>query len=433
MNRENDLDRLFALRAEEQESYKSGETKEAEASEKKAKKLLRTDTKAGQERMGLIMDLAERENNFRTALAGVFEKYGLEADEEEKKRQLEGERRYLALPVATGPGQNADNFFLKALKPSHKSEEYERDMDAFQREVGATRFLSEQRVLPVLKVYEEQARPEADLQYSLMETLPDAEIGFIHNQEAMKKLDERHAKALVDQLFQLGKMKLPEDIDERIHDLQDPFENYEGYQENLWNLLDNQEEPECTQVRPLDGQRNDEGEIEGEVFLGVLARRFDMTGADFREKIKSLVSQYEETVKKYDGEDWVMTHGDLSPANVYVGDQDTRMLDWEWAGKTKNRLLAMVYDFGNLRARAFNNPRFQEALDEAIIEGFASEGDEEAGKAVVALGILRSHASLAGFFENYDPDVQMLPAEKERRELTESGLKKAFSVSGVEL
>ena len=57
----------------------------------------------------------------------------------------------------------------------------------------------------------------------------------------------------------------------------------------------------------------------------------------------------------------------------------------------------------------------------------------EAGKAVIALGILRSHCCLAGFFENYDISKQKEEQELARKESTEQDVRKAFEISGIEL
>lgn len=86
----------------------------------------------------------------------------------------------------------------------------------------------------------------------------------------------------------------------------------------------------------------------------------------------------------------------------------------------------MIIDFGNLRARAWNNKDFREALDTAILGKYKKEGREDVGKVIVALGILRSHMSLAGFFENYPPEKQGREEEKRRRESTEADIVKAW-------
>lgn len=125
-------------------------------------------------------------------------------------------------------------------------------------------------------------------------------------------------------------------------------------------------------------------------------------------------------------------HGDLAPGNMYVNDNgDVEFLDWEWAGVANNRAIATIIDYGNCRARAWNNSEFREALDNALIARYRSRGQEELGRAIVSLGIFRSHMGLAGFFENYDLKKQRKEQEKRRRESTEADIKKAWEIAGL--
>lgn len=129
-------------------------------------------------------------------------------------------------------------------------------------------------------------------------------------------------------------------------------------------------------------------------------------------------------MEKYDGETEYITHGDLAPNNLYVkNDNDIIFIDREWTGISKNKFLAMIYDYGNLRARSWNNEEFRNGLDRSIMERL---DDKEAAQAVIDLGILRSHALLAGFMENYDKEKQLDSEQKERKESTEKDLLKIF-------
>jgi len=432
MGIENDLEKIFNLREKQAEIKDDAQNeKEIDALNAKTEKLLSKETKIGQKRMEAIMNEAEKENFFRDKINGLMQRLNIEIDSNFLKNQIENKRRYFTSVIEASLNGKAEKYFLKILKPNYKKEEFERDQNAFAREMQAMLFIKSNTDLPILKI--EEGKTDPDFTYFLAETLPDAEIGFIKSMEDMKKLKPEHARQSILQLLKMSEVKLPENIDEEIEDLQDPFESYEGYRENVWNLLDNKEEPECTQVRPIDGKVDNNGEIKQEIFLDVLARRFGVKEKEMRSKVEELFERWRRVVEKYDEGEWVLTHGDLSPNNMYIGDDDNaRFLDWEWAGKTKNKLLAIVYDYGNLRARAFNNPEFQEELDEAIIEEFKKNGDEEAGQAIVSLGIFRSSALLAGFFENYEPAKQELPEETERRELTEKCLTKAFEIANID-
>ena len=435
MGIESRLENLFNLRKEQVEKSDKGgpeAEKRIEEINQQVEKLTSSGTKIGQTRMGELQGEAEKEDEFRDEIKRLSAGFHLKINPREFSEQMEGDKRYVAMQVESNAGGKKISGFFKALKPNFRKDEYSRDRNAFVREMRTMTFLKQRIELPVLEIYSNNTDQEKTL-YNLTETLPEAEIGFIHSREDIKKLTTEHARQAVDQLFRLNEVKLPDDVDRQIPDLQDPFEHFEGYKENLWNLLDNKEEPDCTAVRPLDGEKDQEGKIKPEIYLNVLARRFGLDGKDLRKKVEQLLERWQDAVTKYDNGDWTMTHGDLSPSNMYVGDDNkAQFLDWEWAGKTRNKLMAMVYDYGNMRARAWSNPEFQNALDREIKRRFAEQGDMEAGRAVVSLGTLRSHAMLTGFFENYEPDKQLEPEEEERRKLTEAALAQAFAEAGIE-
>lgn len=78
-----------------------------------------------------------------------------------------------------------------------------------------------------------------------------------------------------------------------------------------------------------------------------------------------------DAIKNEEGKKEVLVHGDLAPNNLYVYDNgEVEFLDLEWSGTCSNEALAMITDFGNLRARAWNNKEFREALDAAILEKY---------------------------------------------------------------
>jgi hypothetical protein len=86
----------------------------------------------------------------------------------------------------------------------------------------------------------------------------------------------------------------------------------------------------------------------------------------------------------------------------------------------------MILDFGNLRARSWNNEKFRNALDAALMKTYRAKGQENVGRAIVRLSILRSHIQLAGFFENYEQSKQKDKRQTRRRESTERDITKAF-------
>jgi hypothetical protein len=55
-------------------------------------------------------------------------------------------------------------------------------------------------------------------------------------------------------------------------------------------------------------------------------------------------------------------------------------------------------------------------------------GQEQIGKAIIQLSILRSHIQLSGFFENYETVKQKNPLQIRRRKETENDIAKIFEL-----
>jgi len=117
----------------------------------------------------------------------------------------------------------------------------------------------------------------------------------------------------------------------------------------------------------------------------------------------------------------------MAPNNLYVFNSgDIELLDLEWVGTFKNKTIAMILDFGNLRARSWSNEKFRNELDDKLVKTYRAKGQEEIGKAIVQLSILRSHVQLSGFFENYERVKQKDALQTRRRKSTERDIAKAF-------
>ncbi len=365
-------------------------------------------------------------------IEAILAKENLIVDKKELTEKIQKKSRHLNLVCEIKVGERVEKRFLKILNPHPEDPEREEtDRRAFVREAKVNQFLREKTKVPALKVGSANLEPAQGRFYALYETLPPAEkIGFISKRrEQMKLLTKEHAQKCIENIFNLqeevksalGEAKLSEEI----ADLEDVFDSYQGYEENVLAILEEK-------VFPLDGKVNKKGRSINESLDQVLGRRLGI--ANLRRKFKELFKVNRPAMKKEDDKEEVLVHGDLAPSNTYIDDNnEIRFLDWEWAGVTKNKLLATIYDYGNLRARAWNNKEFREALDEAILEKFEKEGRPEAGKAIVSLGIFRSHSMLAGFFENYDHEKQRREEEQERRESTEADIRKAFEIVGIKL
>lgn len=418
-----------------------------------------------------IMKEAYRENELRENIDKLIKENNIDLDKTVLEKEIIGDSRYIHIMVEYG--QNKEKGFLKILKPITDKDSEIEHTNAFIREITTNKLLIKHDI-PALStkatnIHENEIscdnpNPNNVSYYAIIETLPkDVEIGFIGDEldeekkyEKIKLLQEKHAERcieiMIDTLEKTNSEKIS--ISQEIHDPQDHFDDYEGYLENTRKIFstfefdDDNDEKYENYVTPTDineiqkrmkekypekflilKKEVDEGKIDDDKvpFWMVLEYRLENTtgrSIDFRKNLEQIFSKYRSIMEKYDGETEYITHGDLAPNNLYVkNDNDIIFIDREWTGISKNKFLAMIYDYGNLRARSWNNEEFRNGLDRSIMERL---DDKEAAQAVIDLGILRSHALLAGFMENYDKEKQLDSEQKERKESTEKDLLKIF-------
>ncbi|OGY25958.1 MAG: hypothetical protein A2Z24_02465 [Candidatus Woykebacteria bacterium RBG_16_44_10] len=346
-------------------------------------------------------------------------------DRDEFDKQIADEsRRYLTLRGMMMPDEKDrlpyDRFF-KAPMPQKDSEKQKAVNLAFRRQTLAHYYLDMHTNLPLAEVWEFNTDSENGQMYAIMAAYQEGSgIGFLSKSEDARKLDERHAQLAVKAIRELAhqekeiKPELAEVLEKR-----PPYQDYEGFLRNVTDILDK--------------QVNGAGEFYSEDKKPLHQILGERTGiVDFRGKTLQLVRQLQPVIEKAQ-EGIHLVHGDLAPNNLFLGDgikaAPLMFLDFEWAGISGNQILAEVYDFGNLRARAWNNEAFRNALDTEMIDSYKVEDREETGRAIVALGILRSHMSLAGFFENYPPEKSSQPVQAERREVTEKDIGRAWEIA----
>jgi thiamine kinase-like enzyme len=88
---------------------------------------------------------------------------------------------------------------------------------------------------------------------------------------------------------------------------------------------------------------------------------------------------------------YYLVHADMQIDNLYKHQNGTiELLDFEWVGKSDNPVIAIMYDYGNLRARAWSSKQFQEMLEVTMLEVGKEYYNIEIIKAGLDLGILRS-------------------------------------------
>lgn len=141
------------------------------------------------------------------------------------------------------------------------------------------------------------------------------------------------------------------------------------------------------------------------------------------EMISKIFDRTEELLKEGNGllkkgempQGWFLVHNDLSPNNLFLSvpaganfgqSMEVILADFEHGGSSKNRVLAVMTDLGNLYGRSWDQPEdFQTGLLEGgyrglIDAGYDSETAREAVSAAVVYGTL--YLSQWGFRDN-DP------------------------------
>lgn len=98
-----------------------------------------------------------------------------------------------------------------------------------------------------------------------------------------------------------------------------------------------------------------------------------------------------------------LVHADMQIDNVYKHKDGTfELLDFEWVGGSDNPVIAIMYDYGNLRARAWSSPAFQELLDKKMLDvGKIYYKDINIINAGLTLGMLRSSIMMARFHMDF--------------------------------
>lgn len=247
-----------------------------------------------------------------------------------------------------------------------------------------------------------------------METFPthQSKIGFIEGDKGVELLGVREARQTIKQLHKFHSISI-QSLPVRLKKILKIYPgDYKGFRREVFRYLNKK-------VKPLDGKGK------AEPFHKVLERRLGMH--DVKNKAKESLARLETIIDSKQNCIPSIVHGDMAPNNLYVFNSgDVELLDFEWVGVSKNKAIAMILDFGNLRSRSWSNENFRNALDDALVKVYRAKGQEEIGRAIVQLSILRSHIQLSGFFENYARPKQKDPLQTRRRKQTERDIAKSF-------
>lgn len=103
-----------------------------------------------------------------------------------------------------------------------------------------------------------------------------------------------------------------------------------------------------------------------------------------------------------------LVHADMQIDNIYRHENgDFELLDFEWVGRSDNPVIAIMYDYGNLRARAWSSPSFQIMLDKKMLEvGKKYYKDIDVINSGLTLGKLRSSLMMCRFHLDFTNTVK---------------------------
>ncbi|MBI2591367.1 MAG: hypothetical protein HYW34_01675 [Candidatus Brennerbacteria bacterium] len=284
----------------------------------------------------------------------------------------------------------------------------------FQRQIEIAKYIKAHRIINTRGVVASNFDPKKGIPFVVMETFParQSKIGFIESDKGVELLDVREAKHTIDQLFKFHSISI-KSLPARLTKILKIYPgDYKGFRREVFRYLNKK-------VKPLDGKGK------AEPFHKVLERRLEIS--EIKNKTKELLTRLESIINSKQNRVPSIVHGDMAPNNLYVFNSgDVELLDLEWVGIFKNKAIAMILDFGNLRARSWSNEKFRNGLDDELVKKYHVKGQEEIGKAIVQLSILRSHVQLSGFFENYERAKQKDSLQTRRRKSTERDIAKAF-------
>lgn len=325
-----------------------------------------------------------------------------------KKRTTNG-RRYFFMVAKRIEGNKIIKRFIKIPENNTK-----KLLLPFQRQIEIAKYIKANQIINTRGVVSSNFDPRKGIPFVIMETFPthQSKIGFIEGDKGVELLGIREAKKTIEQLHRFHSISI-QSLPVRLKKILKIYPgDYKGFRREVFRYLNKK-------VKPLDSKGK------AEPFHKVLERRLGIS--DVKNKAKELLTRLETIIDSKPNRVPSIVHGDMAPNNFYVFNYgNIELLDLEWVGVFKNKAIAMILDFGNLRARSWRNEKFRNALDDELIKTYRAQGKEKLGKAIVQLSILRSHIQLSGFFENYKRTKQKDPLQTRRREQTERDIAKVF-------
>lgn len=358
-------------------------------------------------------DLSQKQKTrYERRVCKVLEEQKFVIGDKEKKiikKRISNGRRYFFMVAKRIEGERTVERFIKVPENNTK-----KLLLPFRRQIEIAKYIKAKRVINTRGVIAANYNPKKGIPFAVMETFPigQSKIGFIEDDGGVEFLGVREAKRTMDQIKKFHSISI-KSLPSRLRKILKVYPgNYKSFRREVFRCLNKK-------VNPLDGGRKSES------FHKVLERRLGIT--DIKGKTKELLDCLGPLIDSKQNRQLSIVHGDMAPNNLYIFNSgDVELLDLEWVGVFNNKAIAMILDFGNLRARSWSNKRFKKALDDELIKTYRAQKQEELGEAIVKLSVLRSHIQLSGFFENYEPARQKNSVQARRRKATEKDIAEVF-------
>lgn len=358
------------------------------------------------------ISLRNQQTKYRERVYRVLQEQHFIVGNKEKKlvrERTSNGRRYFFMVAKRVEGGKVVERFVKVPENNRK-----KLLLPFERQIEFAKYVKAHKIINTRGVISANCDPKRGIPFAIMETFPvgHSRIGFIEGNKGAELLRAREARRAIDQLKKFHAIPV-KSLPPKLKKLLKVYQgDYRSFRRNVFRYLNKK-------VRPLDAKRG------AEPFYRVLERRLRVS--DLKGKVAALLDRMHPIIDSKKNKGTFLVHGDVAPNNLYVFDSgDVELLDLEWVGTFKNRAIAMIRDFGNLRARSWINEGFRKALDAELIKAYRLRGQQELGEAIVQLSILRSHIHLSSFFENYKWAKQKDPIQTRRRKSTEGDILQAF-------
>jgi hypothetical protein len=227
--------------------------------------------------------------------------------------------------------------------------------------------------------------------YCIFETLPVGKrFGFMHDEfEYYERLSQLQIDTLTKQIFQfhsLGKNIAKSDF-KKMQQISDDSQFYiKELKQNLNKKII---------------YKNSNGKMIRTTVSEVMGDKYGIKNfQDYSiKKMNALLNE----AQRYIGNSYYLVHADMSIDNIYHSSNDEFiLLDFEWVGIVQNPLVAIMYDYGNLRTRAWSSPSFQKKLDKSFLNvGVLFGLSTESIKLAMQLGLLRSTVLMSSYHLDY--------------------------------